>query len=417
MNQRILHTILLLGAALTAFLSCADYNTLAEDPDAVDLSITSVTDTTVTLHWTQAKEENFGSYLVYMSGSSVVDTTDTLVDSLTFYFDQGLTVSRLRPQTQYFFRVFVRNVLGRIMGSNIVDTMTLRDSRTLFLFEPDSVVDTVAYLRWTRTRMDQNFGRYWICADTTATVDTGTTPPIRISIADIDDTTHTLPGLKRGKTYTCKVHVQGYYDDFIASSNARTISIDTLNLIVPVLSVGNASHDSVWLSWTKGAAQGFKQYSVYSARDTGQGDRGTLSKAVVGVNDTTVLLTGFSDTVQVWFTVYAEAQTGQKARSNEVANYPVILSVESTTDTSVALRWTQSRSREFYAYQVLYDTASTVTGDSPVLTAQPIRDILTRTFTDDTFDSTRVRHYRVFHFEQSGSTVLPGRGSNVVRVE
>ena len=70
--------VLMLFALL---LSCADYDLLdSDDPDPVKLSITSVSDSTVSLKWTRSTAEDFRNYKVYYSRNDVVDNTDSLSD-------------------------------------------------------------------------------------------------------------------------------------------------------------------------------------------------------------------------------------------------------------------------------------------------------------------------------------------------
>lgn len=406
---------------ITALLviSCADYSILESEPTEVVVSIVEVADTTVTLSWTVAEEEYFGSYQVYYSRQPQVDTSDTLADSLSLYYDRSLTVTGLAPLTPYYFRVFVKNQFGRLKGSNIVDTTTLRKHGEVFLFAPeqDTVADTVVHLTWTRYRPD-GFRRYWLYADTVEQkVDSGGVPLWRTRIENNTDTTYSFDQLYRGQTFWFRVLVEGYYNDIVSRSEARSITIDSNTVPSPVLFIDSAYGDSARVRWTMARSVLFDHYEIFAAPDTIVERIGTPLATIHAAGDTSVAIGNLGTSERWWIRVFAVAKNGLGSGSNVVANYPVIARLGETTDTTVTIRWTRSLSRNFGGYQVFWDTVETVTENSYPVNTEMITQPATTWAVHENRATTETRFYRVFHYEVLGSVLGDGRGSNVVSVE
>ncbi|NLD98553.1 MAG: fibronectin type III domain-containing protein, partial [Fibrobacter sp.] len=101
-KQRWLYILMVL------FISCADYELLnLGEPESVQLQISAVTDSTVSLVWSKSHDEDFKNYKLYYSRKETVDNNDSLVDSLSFRVDTVRTVRGLAPDTRYYFRVLV----------------------------------------------------------------------------------------------------------------------------------------------------------------------------------------------------------------------------------------------------------------------------------------------------------------------
>lgn len=103
--------------------------TINAPPGAVTLvqpGPTQVTSQAVYLRWTASTIPDFRDYRLYRKTSSGVDTTSTLVTTITamgqdsvFYTDRGGLVAGQR----YYYRVYVRDQLGAVAGSNEVSAV------------------------------------------------------------------------------------------------------------------------------------------------------------------------------------------------------------------------------------------------------------------------------------------------------
>jgi hypothetical protein len=208
----------IIGFALLA-IRCADYDLAdkALHPDAVTLDITAVTDSSITLRWTQSHNEDFSNYKVYYSKSDVVENTDSLSDSLTFIFDTTKTVTRLASGTTYYFRVILNTKSGGFSASNIVHATTTGSVNTgvIVLYNADSVSDSTRLLHWTKCAAA--FDRYRVFADTTNQVNT-----LDSLVASVASDTFVLLSVKNFKpdhSYWFKVYAQRFSDTIVAASN------------------------------------------------------------------------------------------------------------------------------------------------------------------------------------------------------
>jgi hypothetical protein len=160
--------ISLLPALLFLVFSCADYDLLDEENalPAVELSVQSVRDSTVTLSWTQCRDENFRNYKIYYDSADVVDQSDMLVDSLSFAQDTVKAIGNLAPATKYWFRIVLTSQLAKTTPSNTVSAITWLTFRPI-QWKGDSSVT----LAWTRVRNAPVNG-YRVFSDTLDQVDT-----------------------------------------------------------------------------------------------------------------------------------------------------------------------------------------------------------------------------------------------------
>lgn len=86
----------------------------------------NVTDKSLELSWSATDAADFREYKIYQHNTSGLDeTTGTLIHVSTSINDTSFSVKDLNPLTDYYYRVYVMNDLGRLGGSNIVSTTTL----------------------------------------------------------------------------------------------------------------------------------------------------------------------------------------------------------------------------------------------------------------------------------------------------
>ncbi len=199
--------VITLGITFTIIiLSCADYEMIGDPdrtPDPVTLEIIVVTDSSVTLRWTQSKDEYFSRYVVYYGTDDIVDLNDKPVDTLSFSVDTVKTVRRLYDNKRYYFRVIVFNEMGNFSVSNIVDTVTKENMKGKLKLAAPVITDYDALiLCWSKAL--EPFDYYAVYADTNPSV--GTNDAIIAKV--FDDTTKTITGLTPHNSWWFRVYAQ-----------------------------------------------------------------------------------------------------------------------------------------------------------------------------------------------------------------
>lgn len=416
--------LILIGGCI---LHCADYDLLDDTPpESVTLGIEEVTDTSVALAWTECEDDRFRNYEVYYSEDQTVDTNSTLVDTMAFSFDVTKTVYGLMPETRYYFRVFVNTTNGLMSASNEVDTWTLRDSRTIELFEPDSVTDTSVALVWSRSR-DESFRYYLLYLDTAGAVDTTDDPLHSIRRNLVDDTTYRVEDLLRGKEYTIRVHVKGPRG-FLASSNIKRITTpDGLPEPVEVTIIDSSVTDvSMTIRWGMNTDDDFRRYII--VHDTVP-TIDTLTRfdlarenitAVQDIGDTVATIDGLERSCTHYVTVYVQDNFGLAVASNvdsattgDGLPEPVRVEIIDSTvgDTSMTLRWTASTADDFRRYIIVCDTLPRV--DSLDTLDTSLDHITVFETIEDTLQSIGNllrdhRYYVTVYVEDSSGFAVPG---------
>ena len=217
-KQRWLYILMVL------FISCADYELLnLGEPESVQLQISAVTDSTVSLVWSKSHDEDFKNYKLYYSRKETVDNNDSLVDSLSFRVDTVRTVRGLAPDTRYYFRVLVTTGRNLSSPSNEVDTITCKDTvidtlNHLKLFAPEIKTDSTVMLRW--SKYTDFFDSYKVFGDTTWEVNTK--DPLYAIV--YQDTTLIISKLIKNKKYWFRVYTKKY-TSYLAESNSIEVLV------------------------------------------------------------------------------------------------------------------------------------------------------------------------------------------------
>lgn len=200
-------------------ISCADYDYQDDNPpEPVDLSIISVTDSTVKLKWSQYTGDDFKNYRVYYNTKDVVDTGNTLSGELVFRFDTTKTVDSLLPNHRYYFRVMVNTLNDMLSASNKVDTVTLKGkSITALILEAVSVSDSAVSLKWSK---DSRVNLYKVFMDSVSKVDS--TSDLK---ASVKDTFNVIKDLDSVKTEWFKVYGFDSDSDVVAESPALGVAV------------------------------------------------------------------------------------------------------------------------------------------------------------------------------------------------
>lgn len=398
--------------------ACADYDIFDRPPDPVVLQdAENISDTSLTLRWTQSKDPEFAVYRICYSLNYEVRMSDKLIDTIPYNYDTTIIVHGLKPDSLYYFRVFVINSSDISRGSNILPQRTQRGIHTIVLSKPEAT-DTVVDLQWTKC-LTTDGRQYLILYDTLATIDSSSKTARKFVVSDINDTTATITGLMRAKSYSFRVFVQNGFGNIVASSNTEQADIPRAYPSPIRLWADSATDTMVVLRWTMNRDPDFLQYRIYLSADN-QVDAGdSLIKTVAASMDTVFKVSHLASDQQFWFMIAAKNERGLMTNSNVKPNIPVVLSLagQRTTDTTIGLYWSIFQSPGFSMYKLVRDTTTVVVSQQGFEVALPRPDKADVTsFTDTINDTTKTYHYRIYVSEKDSAGAITVSGSNDLSV-
>jgi hypothetical protein len=242
-------------------------------------------ETTLGLLWTQSQDRDFESYRLYRSADPGVDETDDLIATVTDRERVRWQDSGLIENTDYYYRVFVRDNGAHTTPSNEISLSTANADPPAVTFS--QVTEVVGAqtptldLTWVATTV-HDFEAYRIYRDTSPSV--GEDATLVRSIDARGTTTFRDTGLTDNTRYYYRIFLA---DDGGATTGSVERSIVTANRPPrPVtLSVSATTTTSISLSWTPNADVDFLEYRVL--RGTTPGNIGTTLATFSRVEQTT----------------------------------------------------------------------------------------------------------------------------------
>lgn len=93
-------------------------------PQAVELTVTNSTGSSISLAWTKNTDTDFSYYKVYRDISSGVGTGSNNLNSITDQSDTTYTDTTISPHHTYYYKVYVFDTDNLSTGSNEVQTST-----------------------------------------------------------------------------------------------------------------------------------------------------------------------------------------------------------------------------------------------------------------------------------------------------
>lgn len=237
--------------------------TLDRLPQAVTLDDAgSVGETAILLNWSRNSERDFARYELRRSTNAGVNPSSPLLTSAsqaeaTSFLDTGLT-----ENTEYFYRVFVVDRGGNVVGSNELAQTTLNaDPPAIVLNLPTEVSGAQTpsvSLSWTQSGA-HDFEAYRIYRDTAPSVSESSS--LIRTIDSASTLTFTETGLEDNTRYYFRIFVR---DDADGSTGSNEHSIVTANRAPrPVnLTVSGTTTRSISLSWTENTNSDFVEYRL-----------------------------------------------------------------------------------------------------------------------------------------------------------
>lgn len=328
-------------------------------PAAVTLNPPSdVTDTSMTLTWSQSMVGDFAHYEIYQSLSSGV--LGSLIQIEASQFSTLFIATGLTPSTDYYFTVRVVDTGGLYSDSNQGLGTTAPPNApptAVILSNPINITSSSMTLTWTENA-DSDFARYEVYRSTV----NGTTGSKIDDIGDRTQTTYIVGGLNGDTTYYLIVRVVDIGGLF---SNSNQVEGTTLPSNLPPTQVilsspTNITGSTMELTWTKNNDADFARYEIYQS--VVSGNLGSKIDDVPFRSLTTYTVTGLSQLTTYYFTVRVVDTGSLHSDSNQVlgttteGNTPpsaVILSPPTNvSETSATLQWTMNLDSDFALYEV-----------------------------------------------------------------
>ncbi len=239
-------------------------------PDASTLSAPDPAgETTIGLSWSRNSDLDFAEYRLHRSENAGVGEGSTLVTTITDAERTRWTDSGLRENTDYYYRLFVRDRGGQSSPSNeILVTTDNADPPAVTLNAPVEVAGAqtpTLDLSWTASSV-HDFENYRIYRDTSPAVGENST---LVRVIDLISTlTYRDADLTDNTRYYYRVFVR---DDAGGSTGSSERSIVTANRApTPVtLSLGGTTTASISLSWTRNADADFASYRLMRGTSPG----------------------------------------------------------------------------------------------------------------------------------------------------
>jgi len=294
-----------------------------EPPTAVTLfAPSSPTYSSLTLSWTQNQDEDFASYRVFRSESPGVDSTSTLVTTITERTTVTYTDTDLKENTTYYYRVYVYDTGGLCTGSNEVNaTTTINEPPTaVTLFAPSNPTQSSLYLSWTQNN-DEDFASYRLFRSKSPGVDNSS--QFVTIIVDRTVIYFTDTGLEENTTYYYRLYV---YDTGGRATGSNEVNGTTLPNQPPTpvtLSLPSViDSTTLRLSWSQNEDEDFASYRIFRSQsspvDTTAGPVAIINSQTTTQYDDRGLVPG----TQYFYRVFVFDKGGLSAGSNEVSGRP-----------------------------------------------------------------------------------------------
>ena len=381
----------------------------AESPEPVTLfNPTNSTEHSLTLIWTQSRDDDFAAYRVFRSKSPGVDTTAVLDTTIITKSFVSYVDTELDSNTTYYYKVFVYNTYGLSSPSNEVQGKTKANEppQAVILYTP--IPDTTSVsLNWSQNE-DTDFASYMIFRSNSPGVDNSSQ-----SIATITSRSQTNfrdTGLKENTTYYYKVYV---YDKAGLYAGSNEVDVKTkandpplaVTLYTPI-----PNTDSITLNWSQNIDSDFASYKVFRSSTSGVDSSAQLIAVITDQFQTTYTDSQLEQNTTYYYRVYVYDQRGLSAGSNEVNSTTLVdeppdsvtLFVPiNATQSSLYLTWTQSKDEDFSSYRLFRSETPGVSNSSYFVTI--IIDKTVTYFTDTGLEDNTTYYYRLYVYDQVGN--------------
>ena len=369
--------------------------TLAPGPAAPSgLSATVISQTQISLSWTDNSSNEDGFYLdrsTDSSFSSNLVTTPVAANVMTF------NATGLSSGTTYYFQIRAYNAISPSPNSNTASATTLDGPPgTPFALTATAMSQTQINLTWADNSGNE-LGFYVDRSTDSGFAANVVTTPLAANV-----TTLSVSGLSHNTTYYFQVHAYNNGGDSGNSAPASATTLDYPPSAPSGLSVTVISYSQINLSWTDTSSN---EMGFYVDRASNSGFSSNLVTTPVGPNVTTFSALGLLPNTTYYFQVRAYGSGGPSGNSNmasattlQVAPAaPSGLTPSVISTAQINLTWTDNSSNEDGFY---IDRASDSGFSSNVLTSTVGANI--RTFSAMGLSASSTYYFRVRAYNSMG---------------
>jgi hypothetical protein len=291
-------------------------------PRPVTLYLSTASASSVGLNWSKNEDSDFRCYEVHKSTISgfTPDSTVTLVTTIYSQSYTSHTVSSLKENTNYYFKIVVYDQDGLKNNSNEVTTKTSNGPPSLITFNPPSSITSDSMtLTWSKCE-DLDFQMYELHKSTDSTF-TSSTATLYTLIYDRATTSRKISALGENTEYYFRIVV---YDTGGLSTPSELISGKTSNanptpvrLEQPLNETITSS--SVTLNWWASKDIDFQKYEIHVST-TAEFTPNSSSRGAE-IRDqkiTTYDVTGLNENTEYFFKILVYDTGGLYSTLNEV---------------------------------------------------------------------------------------------------
>ena len=347
-------------------------------------SPTGITDSQMSISWSQYSGSDFTAYKVYYGTSPDIRTFKEGIASKS---TTSYQFTALSPSTSYYLRVRVDTTKMSFAFSAQVSATTLakydpsKTTISVVLYAPTEITDSTMSLTW-NLYSETDFATYELHRSLT----TGFAPSSGTLVADVpfqDQTSYSITGLSASTAYYWIVQVKNSAGDFFVSQQTSGTTLSSSESPPPKVTLGPPSAitaSMMAISWSQCTAPDFYMYELHVSTDPlSKPQPSTLKASFYKLDLTSFTVTGLTEDTLYYFMVSTYDQYMLHSESDTVSARtlyvnkppaPVTVSDPTTvTNDNAIIKWTQNDDKDFAKYEVHLGTSVSFSPSSATLKA------------------------------------------------
>ncbi len=277
--------------------------------------------TSLKLNWSKNEDDDFAAYQIYRSLTAGVDSTTSVVATITNQSMISYEDTGLKEDTEYFYRIFVYNTRGLFSKSNEKSGQTNSNipPQRVTLYPIVALQDDLhaVHLNWSENT-ESDFSKYKIYRSTNPSVDS-TSFLVKVitnqQTNEFEDT-----GLAEATTYYYRIYV---YDEggLGTGSNIENGTTNANKAPGPVVLATPSVLDSVTLrlSWSRNSDNDFSMYTLFRSNASISDTISTAPIAIINNQGTTEFVdTNLEPNTIFYYRIFVNDAGGLRSGSNEV---------------------------------------------------------------------------------------------------
>jgi hypothetical protein len=371
-----------------------------------------------TIHFSLISDEPHGAATVSIAGvfSSVPlfddgSNGDTTADDGIYERDLTIPPATAVQETDVVGS-FVDEAGNSAINYTAADLLTVRESPDpvdlldVQITEPPDAPQVT--IRWSLSQ-EENFAAYRIFRSELPTVDL--TDRLIGTVTNKNTIEQQDSDIVEGKSYYYRVYLQ---DTFGLEAGSNTVSAVILNERPPsavnLQTPSSTGTTRIALDWSASADLDFQSYKIYRNETGAVTDDDELLAEITDVGRTFWDDAGLQEDTTYYYRLYVSDLGGLNTRSNEVEAHTLnaapsavtLHQPSATSETQIALSWSQSEDLDFFSYRLYRNETGAVSEESDLIVEISDPD---QTYWDDTdLRENTVYYYRVYTGDLGGLT-------------